>query len=42
MQKIGMVQEGVLKDHVVKDGRYEDLICYGIINPCDIEKVDIM
>ncbi|WP_042360535.1 GNAT family N-acetyltransferase [Geomicrobium sp. JCM 19055] len=33
MQKIGMEQEGVLKDQVVKDGRYEDLIHYGIINP---------
>lgn len=25
MKKIGMVQEGVMKDQVVKDGKYEDL-----------------
>lgn len=37
MQKIGMVQEGVLKDQIVKDGEYEDLIYYGIINPYDLE-----
>ncbi|MCM3617676.1 GNAT family N-acetyltransferase [Sutcliffiella horikoshii] len=36
MQKVGMVQEGLLKDQVVKDGKYEDLIYYGIINPYDI------
>lgn len=26
MQKVGMVQEGLLKDHLVKDDKYEDLI----------------
>lgn len=32
MEKIGMEQEGLLKDHVIKDGKYEDLFYYGIIN----------
>lgn len=40
MQKVGMVQEGLLKDQVVKDGRYEDLFYYGLINPYDIGKKD--
>ena len=33
MEKIGMKQEGLLKDQVVKDGKYEDLYYFGIINP---------
>lgn len=33
MQKVGMVQEGLMKDQVIKDGKDEDLIYYGIINP---------
>lgn len=32
MEKIGMRQEGILKDHIIKDGKYEDLVFYGIIN----------
>ncbi|WP_042479196.1 GNAT family N-acetyltransferase [Bacillus ndiopicus] len=32
MEKIGMDQEGVLKDHIIKDGKYEDLVYYGLIN----------
>jgi len=32
MEKIGMNQEGILKDHVIKDGKYEDIVYYGIIN----------
>ncbi|OXS74988.1 GNAT family N-acetyltransferase [Lysinibacillus sp. KCTC 33748] len=32
MDKIGMKQEGILKDHIIKDGKYEDLVFYGIIN----------
>lgn len=32
MEKIGMVEEGLLKEHVLKDGKYEDLYMYGIIN----------
>lgn len=32
MEKIGMKQEGILIDHVKKENRYEDLVCYGIIN----------
>ncbi|EON72586.1 GNAT family N-acetyltransferase [Lysinibacillus sphaericus] len=31
MEKIGMEKEGTLKDHVMKDGKYEDLVYYGII-----------
>jgi [ribosomal protein S5]-alanine N-acetyltransferase len=33
LQKLGMKEEGVLKDHVRKDNRYEDLVYYGIVNP---------
>lgn len=33
MEKVGMDQEGLLKDQVIKDGHYEDLHYYGIINP---------
>ena len=32
MEKIGMKQEGILKDHVIKDGKYKDIVYYGIIN----------
>ncbi|WP_350301377.1 GNAT family N-acetyltransferase [Peribacillus frigoritolerans] len=32
MQKLGMKKEGVLIDHVRKEDRFEDLVCYGIIN----------
>lgn len=31
LQKIGMIQEGVLMDHVKKEGHYESLIHYGIV-----------
>jgi [ribosomal protein S5]-alanine N-acetyltransferase len=27
-----MKEEGVLVDHVRKEGRYESLVCYGLIN----------
>ncbi|WP_059173856.1 GNAT family N-acetyltransferase [Bacillus sp. FJAT-27445] len=33
MKKCGMVYEGTLKDHVFKNGSFEDLDLYGIINP---------
>ncbi|MDR2933403.1 MAG: GNAT family N-acetyltransferase [Oscillospiraceae bacterium] len=33
MQKAGMHCEGTQTDQVLKDGRYETLILYGIINP---------
>lgn len=33
MQKCGMVQEGILKQHIYKVNKYDDLIHYGIINP---------
>jgi RimJ/RimL family protein N-acetyltransferase len=32
IEKLGMVREGILIDHVMKEERYEDLIYYGIIN----------
>ena len=35
MEKIGMVEEGLLKEHVLKDGRFEDLYVYGILNTQD-------
>lgn len=31
MQKIGMKREGMLRDHVIKWGRYEDLVQYAIL-----------
>ncbi len=33
MQKIGMKQEGFLKNHILKDGKYNNLILYGIQSP---------
>ncbi|UTR06677.1 GNAT family N-acetyltransferase [Alkalihalobacillus sp. LMS6] len=32
MEKIGMKQEGVLREHVWKENRFEDLVLYGILN----------
>ncbi|MGP4064378.1 GNAT family N-acetyltransferase [Oceanobacillus sp. M65] len=37
LQKVGMKQEGILKDHVRKEDRYEDLVYYGIIDEGDME-----
>ena len=34
MKKAGMVEEGIFREHVVKENKYEDLICYGIIRHC--------
>ncbi len=31
MQKIGMTREGCLREHVLKDGRRVDLVCYGLL-----------
>lgn len=31
IEKIGMKREGLLRDHVMKKGRYEDMIYYGIL-----------
>ena len=31
MQKIGMMREGQLRAHVLKDGAYEDLVVYGLV-----------
>ncbi|MBU5439420.1 GNAT family N-acetyltransferase [Tissierella sp. MSJ-40] len=32
IEKLGMLKEGILIDHVMKEDRYEDLVYYGIIN----------
>ena len=32
IEKLGMVKEGVLIDHGMKEERYEDLVFYGILN----------
>ncbi|MFU8796871.1 MAG: GNAT family N-acetyltransferase [Dehalococcoidia bacterium] len=32
MQKAGMQREGVLTDHLVKDGEYRTMVLYGILN----------
>ena len=32
MKKAGMKHEGTLKDHYFKNGRYEDLVIYGIVS----------
>ncbi|RSD28430.1 GNAT family N-acetyltransferase [Mesobacillus subterraneus] len=31
LQKLGMKKEGLLIDHVIKEGQYEDLVYYGLI-----------
>lgn len=31
MEKAGMVREGLLREHVLNGGVYEDIICYGIV-----------
>jgi len=33
MKKCGMVYEGTLKDHSYKNGSFEDVVIYGMINP---------
>lgn len=33
MQKSGMMQEGILLQHVYKEHKFEDLILYGMLNP---------
>lgn len=33
MKKCGMIYEGTLKEHVYKNGSFEDIVFYGIINP---------
>lgn len=38
MQKAGMEQEGYLKKHFHKNGRWIDMVVYGILNPDFIEK----
>lgn len=35
LEKMGMKKEGILKAHVIKDSKYEDLVYYGIINEND-------
>lgn len=32
IQKIGMIKEGILIDHVKKENHFEDLIYYGVVN----------
>jgi len=32
MQKVGMTKEGVLVEHIIKDGEFKDLVLYGITN----------
>jgi RimJ/RimL family protein N-acetyltransferase len=31
MQKAGMVQEGLLREEVLKDGKFHDLVVYGLL-----------
>ena len=31
MEKIGMKKEGVLREHVIKWDKYEDVVSYGIL-----------
>src|SRR5690606_9478916 len=31
MQKVGMQREGLQRDHVLKAGRFEDLVLYGLL-----------
>lgn len=32
LQKIGMIKEGILIEHILKENKYEDLVYYGRIN----------
>ncbi|MEB1808346.1 MAG: GNAT family N-acetyltransferase [Bacillaceae bacterium] len=32
LQKLGLKQEGIFKEHVIKENRYEDLVYYAIIH----------
>ncbi len=38
MKNLGMVWEGIMVDHVIKEGRYESVAFYGIINPVHLGK----
>jgi [ribosomal protein S5]-alanine N-acetyltransferase len=38
LRKIGMEQEGLLKEHIIKEGKYEDLVYYGILRGDLIEE----
>lgn len=40
MEKCGMTYEGTLPDHVLKEGTFEDLVHYGMINPESKEASD--
>ena len=31
MEKIGMKKEGILREHVIKWDKYEDIVSYGIL-----------
>ncbi len=33
MIKNGMIQEGLRRDHVLKEGEFRDIVEYGILNP---------
>ena len=33
MKKLGMTHEGTMKEQIYKDGKYHDVLYYGIINP---------
>ena len=37
LEKMGMKKEGILIDHIKKEGKYEDLIYYGMINPEELD-----
>jgi ribosomal-protein-alanine N-acetyltransferase len=32
LKKIGFVEEGILRDHIIKWGRYEDLVVFGLVS----------
>ncbi len=36
LEKAGMIREGVLRDEVMKDGRYMTVELYGIVNPLEV------
>ena len=35
LEKIGMTREGILRDDVMKDGRYVTVALYGVVNPVE-------
>ncbi len=40
LEKIGMIREGMLRDEVLKEGKYVSLVRYAILNPSEAQFLD--